>query len=128
MVWIHRLFVLLLFLSSLVTGFLGARTLIDSEGMMETFGVERTAVPGLELLTSVLGSVLLSLALFVLVAAWWSWQKRPEGRTLGIVAAGTLLLVALCAWMLGGSVQVLVLDGVRGTVLLVLGLLWRPEA
>ena len=119
-------FALLLLLSALVTGFLGLRTLLDPDGMMVTFGVEVQDVPGLDLLTAVLGAVLLSLSLFVLLAAVWSWQGRAAGRTLGLVAASTLLLVAVCAWSLGGSLEVLILDGVRGLVLLTLGALWKP--
>ncbi len=120
-------FVVLLFLSALVTAGLGARTLLDPQGMMTTFGVEVSEVPGLDLLTAVLGGVLLSLSLFVLVSAVWSYQGRREGRFLGMVAAGTLLLVAACAYFVGGSTEILLLDGVRGTVLLVLGWLWTPD-
>lgn len=121
-------FVALLALSALITSGLGVPTLLDPEGMMVTFGVAVQQSPGLDLLTAVLGGVLISLALFVFLAAWWSYQGRPAGRTLGQLAAVTLLLVAVCAWAIGGSLQVLLLDGVRGVVLLVLGSLWKPAA
>ena len=121
-------FVVLLFLSGIVTGFLGLRTLLDPQGMMTTFGVEVSELPGIELLTSVLAGVLLSLCLFVLLAAVWSAQGRAEGRTLGMVAAFTLILVAACAYFVGGSVEVLLLDGVRGTVILLLGWFWKPDS
>ena len=122
------LFALLLLLSGLVTAFLGARTLLDAEGMMETFGVTAAGAEGLELLIAVLGSVLLSLALIVLLAAWWSWRDLSAGRTLGLVCAATLLLVAICAFVIGGSTEILLLDGIRGLVLFALGLTWKPSA
>lgn len=94
---------------------------------MVSFGVEVQRSPGLDLLIAVLGGALLSLASFVFLAAWWSYRGLVAGRTLGRLAAVTLLIVALCAWALGGSLEVLVLDGVRGVVLLVLGTLWKPN-
>lgn len=123
----RTLFALLLFLSSLVTGFLGIRTLLDPEAMMSTFGVPPSELDGLMLLIAVLGSALLSLAAVVWLAGWWSWQGRSEGRTLGLVCGATLLLVAVSAWRIGGSIEVLLLDGVRGTLVLLLGFLWKPN-
>lgn len=128
MKYARALFALLLLLSSLVTAFLGLRTLIDPQGMMRSFGVPPEGAAGLELLIAVLGSALLSLAMIVLLAAWWSHQNRSEGRTLGMVCACTLLLVAVSAWLVAGSTQVLILDGVRGLLLLALGWAWRPQA
>ena len=119
-------FAVLLLLSGAVTAFLGLRTLVDPEGMMVAFGAPVTRAPGIELLMAVLGAVVLSIALFVLLAGWWSWQNRSEGRTLGILAAATLILVALCAFWIADSTQLLLLDGVRGVVLLVAGFLWKP--
>lgn len=120
-------FAILLALSGIVTAFLGARTLYDPQGMMEAFGVAVVDAPGIELLIAVLGSAILSLALFVLLAAWWSWQNQSAGRTLGMLAAATLILVAVCAWWIADSMQLLLLDGIRGGVLLLVGFLWKPE-
>ncbi len=120
------IFCLVLFLSGLLTFVLGVRTLVDPAGMMQTFGIAES-LDGLDLLIAVLGGALISLALFVSLAAWWSWHGRKEGRTLGLLAAATLLLVALCGWTIGGSTAVLALDGVRGLLLLVTGLLWQPR-
>ena len=110
-----------------MTAFLGIRTLLAPQAMMETFGVSVTTFQGLDLLTSVLGSAILSLSLFVLLAAWWSWRDLVAGRTLGLLCAVTLWLVAASGWLLGGSTEILLLDGVRGTLLFLSGWLWRPE-
>lgn len=123
----RRLFATLLLLSGFVTGFLGLRTLIDRQGMMRDFGVDPSQAIGLDLLIAVLGGVLISLAMLVLLAALWSFQARTEGRTLGLLCALTLLVVAASAFIVAGSVQVLLLDGVRGLVLLGLGLCWKPS-
>ena len=121
----RTLFALLLFLSSLITGALGFRTLLAPEAMMSTFGVSAADVAALDLLIAVLGSVLLSLAIIVLLAAIWSWRGNEAGRTLGLVCAGTLILVGLGAWLLAGSTQILMLDGIRGATLIVLGFGWK---
>ncbi len=120
-------FAVLLFLSALTTAGLGVMTVLAPERMAEGFGIVWTGDPGVALLTAVLGGVLVSLSLFVFLAAWWSWHSKQEGRTLGLISAATLLLVAVVAFAVGGSVQVLLLDGIRGTVLLLLGWLWRPS-
>ncbi len=121
-------FVILLFLSAGITGVLGAGTLLDPPAVMTSFGVDGALPSGGVLLVAVLGSALLSLSCFVFLAAWWSRKGLRQGRTLGMVAGFTLLLVAACAYGIAGSVQVLVLDGVRGLLLLGLGWLWQPEA
>ncbi|REJ82722.1 MAG: hypothetical protein DWQ36_20005 [Acidobacteria bacterium] len=120
-----RVFAVLLALSGALTGLLGVRTLVDPEGMMTSFGVALGTLDDVKLLVAVLGSVIVSLAGFTLAAAAWSWQRRDAGRNLGLLAALSLLFVAACAYGLGGSAQVLVLDGVRGGVLLVSGIVWR---
>lgn len=122
------LFALLLLLSGVVTAVLGTRTLLDPDGMMRAFGVPTASGEGLDLLIAVLGSALLSLAAVVLLAAWWSWRAVTAGRTLGLLCAATLLLVAVSAWAIAGSTQVLVLDGSRGLLLIALGLAWKPDA
>lgn len=121
------LFAIALLLSGLLTCALGVRTLIDSNGMMVSFGVDPAAVVGVELLVAVLGSAVLSLGLVVLLATVWVWQGRPAGRTLALLSAVTLLIVAITAWLQAGSLQVLLLDGVRGLILLGLGLAWKPR-
>ena len=120
-----RLLGLLLTLSGAVTALLGLRTLIDPEGMMESFSVTLPDGVDLSLLISVLGAAILSLGLIQALAAFWSWTGRAEGRTLGLLCAGTLLLVAACAYLQAGSTQVLLLDGVRGLALLLAGLATR---
>ncbi len=124
----RQLFALLLLVSGLLTAFLGARTLLDPEGMMETFGANAAGAQGLELLIAVLGAALLSLALFVLLAGHWAWRGHQHGRTLGLLCAATLLLVAISAWLVGNSTEILILDGVRGGLLLAFGLSWKPDA
>lgn len=123
-----RLLGVLLALSGTVTSLLGARTLLDPAGMMESFSVVLPDGVDLSLLISVLGAAILSLGLIQGLAAVWSWRGRSEGRTLGLLCAITLLLVAACAYLEAGSVQVLLLDGIRGSILLVAGLLTSPRS
>ena len=121
------LFALLLFLSSAITGLLGLGTLLTPESMAEGFGVSADDLEGLDLLMAVLGGALVSLSAFTALAGIWSWKAKPEGRELGFVCAATLALVAVCALVFAGSTQVLLLDGVRAALLILLGVLWRPE-
>ena len=120
-----RLLALVLTISGAVTSLLGVRTLLDPDGMMESFAVSLPAGVDLSLLISVLGSAVLSLGLIQGLAALWCWKGRFEGRTLGILCAVTLLLVAACAYLQAGSTEILLLDGIRGVLLLVAGMAWR---
>lgn len=125
---LQTVYAVALLLSGLLTCVLGLRTLVDRDGMMRGFGIEPSATVGLDLLIAVLGAAILSLGLTVLLAAVWVWQGLAAGRTLGLLCAATLLLVAGAAWLQAGSTQVLLLDGVRGAVLLALGVAWKPTS
>ncbi len=117
----------LLALSAFATGALGSLTLVAPDRLASGFNVTLPEDVDLSLLMAVLGGVLLSLALIVGLAAHWSFQQRPEGRTLGLLCAVTLLLVAVAGWWFGGSREILLLDGVRGVVIFALGWFWKIE-
>lgn len=123
-----RLLGLLLGISGAITSALGLRTLLDTDGMMQSFGVALPEGVDLSLLISVLGAAILSLGLVQILATMWSWNGRAAGRTLGMLCGVTLLLVAVCAWIQAGSMQVLLLDGIRGTALVLVALASKPGA
>jgi hypothetical protein len=115
-------------ISAVITCLVGLSTIADPLGTAARFGVELADDPVLRTVLLTLAAAVLSLGLFTGLAARWVFLDRPEGRPLVLLCAGSLLLVAALGGVVGASRSILVLDGVRGTVLLVLGALWTPGA
>ena len=113
-------------ISAALTCLVGLSTVADPLGTAARFGVELAEDPVLRTVLLTLGAAVISLGVFTALAARWVFLDRAEGRTLVLLCAGSLLLVAALGGVIGASRQILLLDGIRGAVLLVLGSLWAP--
>ncbi|MFT4777827.1 MAG: hypothetical protein ACJAU0_001873 [Flavobacteriales bacterium] len=120
---LFKIFLTLNFLIELVIGL----------GMLFNFPV--LAEPGfgipyssdMDVLAIGLGSNLLFAAAAILLSLVWTIRNKTEGASLGMLTGGLFVFFSLMAYAQMGSTQALLVDGVRGLLTIIFGLMAYNE-
>ncbi len=71
----------------------------------------------------ILGTAILLVATILTLSFKWTLKRKIEGITLGIVGGGFLVCVGLFPFLMLGSIANLFVDGIRGALLVIFGIL-----
>ena len=77
-------------------------------------------VPELKGLISIFGITLLIFGLITLLSAKWVWKKKIEGTIVSIFSGLKLFIVSIVSFILNGDISIILYDGVRGAIIVVL--------
>ena len=119
---LRSLYVLVLILSGLLTLVIGLNMLVNSQTVAESSGVEWDPAGGIVTLVKALGASVASIGALQIIAGLWLRAGDVGGANLGLVMGGVLLFIGLASFVGAGAVEILLLDGIRGLLILGIGL------
>jgi hypothetical protein len=118
-------FLILITLYGLIELVFGLFMMTDIEAVAAMFNAEYSTDSGVF-------SVPLTVAVFAFtsfsaLAFLWVYKRKPEGALIGMVIGGWLICSAILSYVKLGMLDSLIVDGVRGVVILIIGYLLQKK-